>query len=140
MVVANSVAQRVGALRRLLVILLAAGVAVAGWGIAGSATTGISTAAVPRAHCGPGSLPETSTQGRVPASDYTSGRVAQGYRCTHFDDVRYITFQHFLKGLSRFFVPELAEGAGNSPAYFGMFFGSESTQQHFFGSTRFNYT
>ena len=36
---------------------------------------------VPAAVCGPGSLPETSTQGRVPESDYTSGRYAQGYLC-----------------------------------------------------------
>jgi len=36
---------------------------------------------VPVAECGPGSLPETSTQGRVPQSDFTSGRYAQGYRC-----------------------------------------------------------
>ena len=37
--------------------------------------------AVPRAHCGPGSHPEMGTQGRVPASDYTSGRAAKGYDC-----------------------------------------------------------
>lgn len=36
---------------------------------------------VPAAVCGPGSLPETSTQGRVPKADYTSGRFAQGYFC-----------------------------------------------------------
>lgn len=36
---------------------------------------------MPVAACGPGSLPETSTQGRVPKADFTSGRFAQGYRC-----------------------------------------------------------
>jgi hypothetical protein len=36
---------------------------------------------VPRAHCGPGSSPETGMQGRVPAADYTSGRAARGYTC-----------------------------------------------------------
>src|SRR4051812_25858473 len=36
--------------------------------------------AVPTAHCGPGSLPETE-QGRAPAADFTSGRAAKGYRC-----------------------------------------------------------
>ncbi|WP_209713785.1 hypothetical protein [Marmoricola sp. OAE513] len=36
---------------------------------------------VPRAVCGPGSLPETDIQGRVPKADYTSGRVEQGYLC-----------------------------------------------------------
>ena len=40
-----------------------------------------SMAAAPRAHCGPGAQPETAAQGRVPASDYTSGRAAQGYTC-----------------------------------------------------------
>jgi hypothetical protein len=35
----------------------------------------------PRAHCGPGSHPETAAQGRVPQADYDSGRVKQGYSC-----------------------------------------------------------
>src|SRR5205807_94051 len=35
----------------------------------------------PQAKCGPGSHPETSWQGRVPAKDYTSGRAAKGYTC-----------------------------------------------------------
>lgn len=60
-----------------LVALLATGV------IARSATaqSAPSAAATPRAHCGPGSHPETSTQGRVPAADYTNGRAARGYTC-----------------------------------------------------------
>jgi hypothetical protein len=37
--------------------------------------------ATPRAHCGPGSLPETGRQGRVPLADYNSGRAAKGYLC-----------------------------------------------------------
>jgi hypothetical protein len=37
--------------------------------------------AVPRATCGPGSLPETGLQGRVPPADRASGRAAKGYRC-----------------------------------------------------------
>lgn len=40
-----------------------------------------STNAVPRAHCGPGSLPETGVQGQVPRRDRDSGRSTQGYRC-----------------------------------------------------------
>ncbi|MGY2874657.1 hypothetical protein ACVW00_001847 [Marmoricola sp. URHA0025 HA25] len=36
---------------------------------------------MPAADCGPGSLPETSIQGRVPTADYDSGRAAQGYTC-----------------------------------------------------------
>ena len=35
----------------------------------------------PPADCGPGSLPETSWQGRVPTSDYNSGRALKGYLC-----------------------------------------------------------
>ena len=37
--------------------------------------------ATPQAPCNDASRPETSTQGRVPASDYTSGRAARGYTC-----------------------------------------------------------
>jgi hypothetical protein len=37
--------------------------------------------ATPRAKCGPGSLPETDRQGRVPLADFESGRAAQGYTC-----------------------------------------------------------
>lgn len=36
---------------------------------------------VPRADCGPGSLPETGMQGDVPAADRESGRSTLGYRC-----------------------------------------------------------
>jgi hypothetical protein len=35
----------------------------------------------PQAHCGSGSRPETSWQGRVPAKDFASGRAAKGYTC-----------------------------------------------------------
>jgi hypothetical protein len=37
--------------------------------------------ALPKAQCGPGSKPETGTQGRVSTADVTSGRAAQGYTC-----------------------------------------------------------
>ena len=37
--------------------------------------------ATPGTPCGPGSLPETGRQGRVPMADYTSGRAAKGYSC-----------------------------------------------------------
>jgi hypothetical protein len=46
-----------------------------------SATGDSLPAATPPAKCGPGARPETGTQGRVPLSDYASGRVLQGYRC-----------------------------------------------------------
>ncbi|MDP9100677.1 MAG: hypothetical protein M3N21_00790 [Actinomycetota bacterium] len=42
--------------------------------------------ATPRAHCGPGSRPETGRQGRVPLADYASGRAAQGYLCNAVED------------------------------------------------------
>jgi hypothetical protein len=35
----------------------------------------------PTAECGPGSLPETDLQGRIPPADVASGRAAQGYTC-----------------------------------------------------------
>lgn len=35
----------------------------------------------PQARCGPGSRPETSWQGRVPARDFSDGRAAKGYTC-----------------------------------------------------------
>jgi hypothetical protein len=37
--------------------------------------------ATPQAKCGPGSLPETGRQGRVPPEDVESGRAAEGYWC-----------------------------------------------------------
>jgi hypothetical protein len=81
MVLSNSGTQRAAARRRLLAVAVVVLVAIGGWALSGNAATGISTAAVPRARCGSGSLPETSTQGRVPKADYESGRVAKGYRC-----------------------------------------------------------
>ena len=36
---------------------------------------------VPRAKCGPGSLPETGRQGRVSQKDVESGRAAKGFTC-----------------------------------------------------------
>ncbi|MEX2395050.1 MAG: hypothetical protein WD826_11285, partial [Actinomycetota bacterium] len=37
--------------------------------------------ATPRAECGPGSLPETGAQGRVPKTESDNGRAEKGYRC-----------------------------------------------------------
>lgn len=60
-------------------------VATATWG---ALSAGVQVAAddpprraVPRADCGPGSMPETDIQGRVPRADYRSGRAAKGYTC-----------------------------------------------------------
>ena len=50
--------------------------------LTGSASAGSpSLAPLARAHCGPGSMPETGMQGRVPAADFASGRAAKGYTC-----------------------------------------------------------
>src|SRR5689334_9914432 len=81
MVVKNP--SRTPAVRRLLVVLVAALVVAGAWTAVGSSDAAVPSLAppVPRAHCGPGSRPETSTQGRVPTRDYTSGRAAKGYLC-----------------------------------------------------------
>src|SRR5438270_7842508 len=66
------------ATRLIAAALLAAGVLAAG---PASARQAPSSAATPGSHCGPGSMPETGTQGRVPAADYADGRAAKGYTC-----------------------------------------------------------
>src|SRR4051794_16161439 len=49
------------------------------WPSVGSTST--FPAALAKPSCGPGALKETSIDGRVPSSDYSSGRYKQGYRC-----------------------------------------------------------
>ena len=68
-------------------------------------------AAVPRAHCGPGSHPETGLQGRVPPADYASHRAEKGYSC----NTREVS--HFGKtaGLKVF---RYADHAGHTCAYY----------------------
>jgi hypothetical protein len=65
-------------LRRLVTGALPAAVLTA---LLGMSTSGAAPYAVPRAVCGPGSLPETGLQGQVPKQDRDSGRSALGYRC-----------------------------------------------------------
>src|SRR4051794_14560689 len=77
-------------IRRLLPFAI---LAIALTGCAGDSTPATSTpppsggepapvvAATPKAVCGPGSLPETSYQGRVTQDDHDSGRAAQGFTC-----------------------------------------------------------
>ena len=76
--------------------------------VSASARPVLSAAPVRDARCGRGSLPET-TQGRTPAADYASGRVAKGYSCNtaligHFGStggykvLRYIDKAHHVCG------------------------------------------
>lgn len=67
--------------RLVLACVVAAALVVSAVLTAGTSQADLSLEGVPRASCAPGDLPETSIQGRVPASDYRSGRAAQGYRC-----------------------------------------------------------
>jgi hypothetical protein len=69
--------------RRLLVVMVALAVGVSALTLTGvmSATGDSVPAVTPAATCGKGARPETGVQGRVPLTDYTSGRVLQGYRC-----------------------------------------------------------
>ncbi|SDH76497.1 LVIVD repeat-containing protein [Rhodococcus triatomae] len=75
---------------------------------------------VPRAECGPGSLPETGLQGDVPAEDRDSGRSRDGYRCNatlvgqyagHGGGITSTTFDHCSYTAS-FFPGNLLPGDG----------------------------
>ena len=73
-------AARTSGLIRLIVVVVAAAVGAAVLGAWPSASSTFPEAlAAPT--CGPGALKETSIDGRVPSSDYSSGRYKQGYRC-----------------------------------------------------------
>ncbi|HWJ11754.1 MAG TPA: hypothetical protein VNS46_20405 [Nocardioides sp.] len=70
------------ALRRVLLAVVAAALVVTGAvATAGSSQADLSLGGVPEATCASGDPVETAEQGRVPRSDYESGRAAQGYRC-----------------------------------------------------------
>ena len=72
-----------GTTRRLALVIAVLGLVatVLGVGNLMSATGSSFPAPTPEADCGPGSRPETDIQGRVPASDYDSGRAERGYLC-----------------------------------------------------------
>lgn len=72
-----------GPLRRLALVVLSLGLAASlvGAGNLMSASGRSFPAPTPQADCGPGAREETDIQGRVPQSDYDSGRYERGYRC-----------------------------------------------------------
>ncbi|WP_232676914.1 LVIVD repeat-containing protein [Nocardioides sp. R-C-SC26] len=67
--------------------------------------------ATPPATCGPGSLPETGMQGRVPTADHESGRAARGYRC----NTRLISHR---SGTGGFKVFRYTDRSGRTCAYY----------------------
>ncbi len=63
-------------------LLLALGlVAAVGLGVGPSASADTAELPTPQGTCGPGSIPETGMQGRVPADDVAAGKVKDGFRC-----------------------------------------------------------
>ena len=87
----------------LLALALPAGQAGAG--------TGIYAGPTPQLACGPGSLPETGAQGRVPKAEVDSGRAAKGYRCNT------VQVSHF-GATGGFQVHRYVDAAGHDCAYF----------------------
>jgi hypothetical protein len=76
----TSSARRSGLIRLVLVgTVITAAVAVFGAWPSASSSTFPAALAAPK--CGSDALKETAIDGRVPSSDYSSGRYKQGYRC-----------------------------------------------------------
>lgn len=74
--------RRARSVRHLTLVLALLCLVALGWQRTSSFADGYAAPPpVPAAHCGPGSRPETSIQGRVPAADYASGRASRGYLC-----------------------------------------------------------
>src|SRR3954454_25347654 len=101
--------------RRLLALLMPlALLAVPGAGLGRSSATTppplVSSAAVPDAPCGPGDHPET-TQGRTPATDFTSGRSNLGYTCN-------ASLVGHLSSRGGFRVWRYVDGAGHTCAFY----------------------
>lgn len=100
--------------RAALVALVLVVLALAG-AVAGPATAfdlqSIYDGPAPQAACGPGSLPETGTQGRVSRADVDSGRAAQGYRCNTTQVGRF-------GATGGFRVERYVDAAGRECAYF----------------------
>ncbi len=100
-VVSVSLSMRAAAMA--LGAVLIAALAPAGAGAETTTFTDIGAVSVPRAECGPGSMPEPGLQGDVPAEDRNSGRSRQGYQCNMFQvgglqerggGILSVTFEH----------------------------------------------
>ncbi len=73
---------RRAAVVRLLVVVLGLALGASAFGLwPSTAATGPFPSALAKPVCGPGALRETGRDGRVPTSDYASGRYRKGYRC-----------------------------------------------------------
>jgi hypothetical protein len=94
---------------------------IAGAGPSGAAAPAVNPGPVPRAQCGPGSLPETGAQGRVSAADIASGRAAKGYRC----NTRLVSH---IASSAGYKVQRYADAHGHQCAYY------DSTRAYFPGS------
>jgi hypothetical protein len=99
------------ALASLALVLAAAGVTGTVASSASAQQAPVSPPAVPRAVCGPGSIPETGMQGRVPAEDVAAGRVADGFRCN-------LTVLGREEGTAGFKVERYVDAAGNECAFY----------------------
>lgn len=75
------------------------------------AADGLDVPPTPRAVCGPGSNPESGTQGRVPRDEVLSGRASQGYTCNTELVSRFGTTGGYK-------VERYVDAAGNECAYY----------------------
>jgi hypothetical protein len=73
--------------------------------------------ATPRADCGPGSRPETGTQGRVSPEDHESGRAARGFTC-NTELVGSYSKPNAIGTVGGFKVERYVDAAGHECAYY----------------------
>ena len=71
----------------------------------------------PQAECGPGSRPETGTQGRVSPEDHESGRAARGFTC-NTELVGSYTKPNAVGTVGGFKVERYVDAAGHDCAYY----------------------
>ena len=71
----------------------------------------------PKADCGPGSRPETGTQGRVSPEDHSSGRAARGFTC-NTELVGQYRVPNAVGTVGGFKVERYVDSAGHDCAYY----------------------